>query len=342
MDETTALNRFGFPCRALIPALAISLILTMSVPAQTPAAVELLRLDGKIPLGPVRGRIDHMAIDVAHQRLFVAELGNESLGVVDLATGKTIRTIGGLAEPQGVGYAPSVDTIYVANARDGSIRLFHGADYSDAGRIELGSDADNVRLDADVHRVLIGYGAGAITIIETTQHKEIGHIRLPAHPEGFQIGGDPKKIFVNVPGSHGVLVFDGIAGKQTAKWPLAEGANFPMALDSANGRVLVVSRNPPKLIVFAEDGSSIAKLDTCADSDDLFVDRKRKRVYVSCGAGSIDVFSQQANTYTRLARIATVGGARTSLFVPDLDLFLLAVRATSTEPASIWVFKPQP
>jgi YVTN family beta-propeller protein len=294
-----------------------------------------------------------MAIDVAHQRLFIAELGNDSLGVVDLATRKTIRTIGGLAEPQGVGYAPSVDTIYVANARDGSIRLFHGADYTDAGRIELGSDADNVRVDADVDRVLVGYGAGAIAAIDATQHREIGRVRLPAHPEGFQIGGErkvegfqiggePKKVFVNVPDIHAVVVLDGIAGTQAAKWPIAESANFPMALDSSNGRVLIVSRNPPKLIVFAEDGSRIAKSDTCGDSDDLFVDAKRKRVYVSCGAGSIDVFAEQDGTYRRLGRIATISGARTSLFVPDLDLFLLAVRATSTEPASIWVFKPQP
>jgi len=342
LDETTSLNRFGFSCRALIRALAISSILTISALAQTPAAVKLLRLDSKIDLGPVRGRIDHMAIDVAHQRLFVAELGNDSLGVVDLSTHKTIRTIGGLAEPQGVGYAPAVDTIYVANARDGSVRLFRGSDYGDAGRIELGSDADNVRLDADVDRILIGYGAGAIAVVDTRQHKEIGHLPLPAHPEGFQIGGNPKKIFVNVPGTHGVLVLDGIAGTPTAKWTLAEGANFPMALDSANGRVLVVSRNPAKLIVFAEDGSTIAKSDTCGDSDDVFVDHKRKRVYVSCGAGSIDVFAQQENAYPRVARISTVSGARTSLFVPDLDLFLLAVRATSSEPASIWAFQPQP
>jgi hypothetical protein len=316
------------------------LVLTVPASAQTPAAVEPLRLDGKIPLGPVRGRIDHMAIDVAQQRLFIAELGNDSLGVVDLANRKTIRTIGGLAEPQGVGYAPSVDTIYVANARDGSVRLFHGADYSDAGRIELGSDADNVRLDVD--RILIGYSAGAIAAIDTAQHKEIGHIRLPSHPEGFQIGGEPKKVFVNVPDAHAVLILDGISGAQSAKWSIAESGNFPLALDSSNRRVLIVSRNPPRLIVFAENGSLVAKSDTCGDSDDLFVDAKRKRVYVSCGAGSIDVFAEQDSTYRRLARIATVSGARTSLFVPDLDVFLLAVRAASTEPASIWVFKPQP
>ena len=44
-----------------------------------------LQLEAKIPLGDVRGRIDHMAVDLKRQRLFVAELGNDSVGVVDLA-----------------------------------------------------------------------------------------------------------------------------------------------------------------------------------------------------------------------------------------------------------------
>jgi hypothetical protein len=43
-----------------------------------------LQLEAKIPLGDVRGRIDHMAIDLSRQRLFVAELGNDSVGIVDL------------------------------------------------------------------------------------------------------------------------------------------------------------------------------------------------------------------------------------------------------------------
>src|SRR5258707_7628701 len=71
-----------------------------------------LELETKIPLGEVRGRIDHMAVDLKRQRLFVAELGNNSLGVIDLANRKLIRTIIGLKEPQGVGYETSTDMLY--------------------------------------------------------------------------------------------------------------------------------------------------------------------------------------------------------------------------------------
>jgi hypothetical protein len=138
-------------------------------------------------------------------------------------------------------------------------------------------------------------------------------------------------------------VLDGTTGKQKDKWAVPESGNFPMAIDPANRRVLIVSRNPPKLIAYdKDDGSVIARTDTCGDSDDLFVDPKRSRVYVSCGAGAIDVFASQGSAYRRLARVPTAVGARTSLFVPDLDVLLLAVRATRDEQASIWVFRPAP
>src|SRR5258708_7948417 len=106
-----------------------------------------LQLEGKIALGSVRGRIDHMAMDLDRHRLFVAELGNDSVGVVDLDARKVVHRLGGLREPQGVGYLQSSDTLFVANGGDGSLRLFQGPDYAMSGRIEVGDDADNIRVD---------------------------------------------------------------------------------------------------------------------------------------------------------------------------------------------------
>ena len=120
------------------------------------AAKEPLQLEAKILLGDVRGRIDHMAVDLKRQRLFVAELGNDSVGVVDLATHSLVRTITGLNEPQGVGYEPSADILFVANARDGSVKLFEGNAYKATGQIELGGDADNIRVDTAAGRVVVG------------------------------------------------------------------------------------------------------------------------------------------------------------------------------------------
>jgi hypothetical protein len=89
-------------------------------------------------------------------------------------------------------------------------------------------------------------------------------------------------------------------------------------------------------------GKLVASTETCGDADDLFVDAKRGRVYVSCGAGLLDVFEPKGEAYRRVARIPTISGARTSFFVPELDRLLVAARATIREPAAIWIFRPTP
>src|SRR5437762_7395502 len=156
-----------------------------TVVAQTAGAP--LVLEAKIPLGDVSGRIDHLGIDVKRQRLFVAELGNNSLGVVDLAAGKVLRTISGLSEPQGVAYVPFTDSVFVANAGDGSVHVLRGDDLAPLGSIELGEDADNVRVDAQRSRVVVGYGSGGVAVIDPETRTKVSDVRLKGHPEGFQI-----------------------------------------------------------------------------------------------------------------------------------------------------------
>jgi DNA-binding beta-propeller fold protein YncE len=302
-----------------------------------------LQIEAKIPLGDVRGRIDHMAADIDRRRLFVAELGNNSVGIVDVGQPKVLlQVLGGQKEPQGVGYLPSTDTLYVASGGDGSLRLFQGPNYTANGRIDFGNDADNVRVDRSSQHVVVGYGDGALALIDGAKREKIGDIRLPAHPEGFQLDPSTSQAYVNLPNARSIAVANLSSGKVTALWPVGgASANFPMAVDSDSNHVLVVFRSPPKLGVFDKrDGSIVRTVDTCGDADDVFVDAKRHRVYVSCGAGMIDIFDVQS--YERLSRIPTVSGARTSLFVPELDRLFLAVRAGGGNPAAIWVFGPAP
>ena len=326
--------------RAILLAAA-SLMWPATVMAQTAGAP--LVLEAKIPLGQVSGRIDHLGIDVKRQRLFVAELGNNSLGVVDLAAGKVLRTIAGLSEPQGVAYVPFADSVFVTNAGDGSVHVLRGDDLAPIGRIELGEDADNVRVDTQRNRVLVGYGNGALAVIDPATRTKAADIRLKGHPESFQIDEPGTKVFVNVPDARDIEIAD-LVSEATRSWPTqGAGSNFPMAIDRDAHRVLVVFRSPPTLMALSsEDGRIVAKIETCRDADDVFVDRKRRRVYVSCGEGVVGVLEQREAEYRRLARVPTVSGARTSLFVPNLDRLFVAVRAKSNEPAAIWVFRPAP
>jgi DNA-binding beta-propeller fold protein YncE len=324
-----------------IGALTLFAGLSMASAAES---AEPLTLEAKIPLGQVRGRIDHLAIDIEHQRLFVAELGNDSVGIVDLAAGRVARRLSGFSEPQGVGWHASTGTLYVANAGDGSVRLFQGPDFGPLGQIVLGDDADNIRLDAKRDRVVVGYGKGALAFIDPASRRKAGEVALKGHPESFQFDEQGGRIFANVPDARMIAVVDVEARRQTGSLDLGGvRSNFPMAVDGEVHRLLAVARSPARLLVFATgDGKPMKGAETCGDADDVFVDAARKRVYVVCGEGAVDVFERTQDGYARAARIRTAAGARTGLFVPATGRLYVAVRAGSGEAAALWVFLSGP
>jgi DNA-binding beta-propeller fold protein YncE len=326
-----------------LAALA-AVVLLCGVSSAGRAQPAALALEAKIAMGDVRGRIDHFAYDAAHKRLFVAELGNNSVGVVDLAAGKVVRRLSGLKEPQGVAYHAGTDTLYVANAGDGAVRLYQGPELAPIGQIALGDDADNIRIDRRRDRLVVGYGSGGLAVIDPASRRKIGEVALKGHPESFQFDEAGERIFTNVPDARQIAVVDLEAGRQTTTLDLAGlRSNFPMAVDGRAHRLLVVTRSPARLLVYGTaDGKLLASPETCGDADDVFVDDRRNRVYVSCGEGVIDVLEPREPGYTRLARISTSGGARTSLFVPETDRLYLGVRAGAGEVAALWVFRPAP
>ncbi|MGX9430674.1 MULTISPECIES: YncE family protein [Bradyrhizobium] len=333
------MRQYCVVCFTVIAVATVAVDRSLGQASATPP----LQLENKIALGEVSGRIDHLAIDLPRQRLFVAELGDDRVQIVDLKESRAQHVITGLKRPQGIGYVPSSDTLLVANAGDGSVQLFRGPNYETAGQIDLGDDADNIRIDPASNRIFVGYGNGSLAEIDPATNGKIADIPLRAHPESFQLARSSRRIFVNVPKSREIAVIDRFASKQVANWPVDTGSNFPMTLDEESGRILVASRNPAQLGVFSmQDGSIIATADACGDSDDLFFDAKRHRVYLICGDGYLDVFEAKEDAYRRSAHIPTISGARTALFVPDLDRLFVAARANPGEPAAIWVFRPTP
>ncbi len=320
--------------------LAAALVIAGTARAAEPGLV----LENKIALGEVSGRIDHLAFDPVRQLLFVAELGNDSVGVIDLKTGKVMRRLDKLREPQGLAWHEATATLYVANAADGSIRLYQGNDLTPAGQIALGDDADNIRLDRWRDRIVVGYGRGALAVIDPKARRKMAEIALKGHPESFQFDEEGRRIFANVPDARQVAVIDLEAGRQISAFDLAGArSNFPMALDAAAHRLLVVTRSPARLLAFdTQAAKGPTSVEACSDADDVFVDAKRRRVYVTCGEGAIDVFDAKDGSYGRVGRIATISGARTGLFVPELDRLFLAVRASGRTPAAVWVYRPDP
>ena len=317
--------------------VAVALCCTgiVTVAAQSAAP---LKLKQTIPLSGVEGRIDHFAFDPAGERLFICALGNNTVEVLDLRKGNRVHSITGLGAPQGVAYVPEVNRLFVANDKDGICKIYDGKSFQVVGELNLKDDADNVRYDEATKKIYVGFGTGGIAVLNAPDGKQLGSIKLSAHPEAFQLEKNGNRIFVNVPNSRHVEVIDRDKGEVIARWKtdLAFG-NFPMALDEANHRLFVGCRLPSRLVVLNTDsGDVVAKIDISGDSDDVFYDSKRHRIYAICGAGKIDIIEQtDPKTYKALTKVDTAIGARTGLFVPERDTLFVAVPNRGSQQTEI-------
>src|SRR6266567_5739040 len=310
-----------------------------TVRAQTAAP---LKLTQTIALPGVEGRIDHVAFDAAGERLFVCALGNNTVEVIDLRKAERIHSITGLGAPQGIVYIPELDRLFVANEKGGICKIYDAKSFQTVGELNLKDDADNVRYDGATRKIYVGFGSGGIAVVNAPDGKQIGSIKLSAHPEAFELEKQGKRIFINVPNSRDVAVIDRDKGEVIATWKtdLAFG-NFPMALDETNRRLFLGCRMPSKLIVLNTDsGDVVTKIDISGDPDDVFYDSKRHRIYATCGAGKIDIIEQTgADAYRALAKIDTADGARTGLFAPERDTVFVAVPHRGSQQAEIRAYR---
>ena len=301
-----------------------------------------LTLKQTIPLPGVEGRIDHFDFDAAGERLFLCALGNNTVEVLNLRKSERVHSITGLGTPQGVAYLPELDRIFVANDKGGICKIYDGKSFQPVGELDFKDDADNVRYDDVTKKIYVGFGSGGIGIVDAANGKQVGSIKLSAHPEAFELEKQAKRIFVNVPTARQIAVVDRNKGEVIATWrtDLAFG-NFPIALDETNHRLFVGCRLPSKIVVLdTESGKVIAKIDISGDSDDLFYDSKRHRIYAICGAGKIDIIEQaDANTYKAFAKVDTADGARTGLFVPERDSLFVAVPHRGSQKAEIRAYR---
>ena len=333
--------RFGFKAGVLF--LASAAVFAVSLRSRVEAAGESpLQFLKSIPLPGVEGRFDHFALDLQGNRLFAAALGNGSVEVFDLKTDRRLHTIPGLKEPQGIAYAGDLEKLFVASGGDGTCKVFDGKTYELLSTIALGDDADNVRYDFAMHRIYVGYGAGALGVIDARTNRLLGRIELNAHPESFQLEKNGNRIFVNVPDANEIVVIDREKRSVVAEWPLGSyHANFPMALDEAHHRLFVGCRRPAELEVFdTESGKEVARFPVVGDTDDLWYDAVRRMVYVSGGQGFLDVIRQtDADHYKSIARAQTAAGARTSFFAADLNRLFLAVPQRGAQGAELREFE---
>ncbi len=305
-------------------------------------AADVLEPAATIGMPSVKGRIDHFGVDLKRQRLFVAALGNDTLEIVDLKSSRRERSLGGFGEPQGVLYLPEFNRIFVANGSANRVDILDGSSLARIQSVEGLNDADNLRYEAGARKVYVGYGNGALRALDPATGGSLGDIRLAGHPESFQLETRGPRVFVNVPPAPHVAVVDRTKRAVVATWdvPGAE-SNYPMALDESGRRLFVGARKPAVLLVYDIDsGKVVAKQPIGGDTDDLFFDPERKRLYVICGEGRIDIVRQvDPDHYSLEGTVRTAPRARTGLFIPEEARLYVAAPAIGTSPARLLAYR---
>lgn len=325
-----------------------------AAPAAAPTPPTLTRV-ATIDLPKVTGRLEHMAFDPANKRLWVAAVENDTIEIVDVQNGRHERSIAGTARPQGVAFAPEAGVVLVAGGAKGTLDVFDAKTCERKASVAIGENADNVRWDAAHNRAIVGYGSGALALVDAAAWKVASTVKLDGHPEGFQLDDKGKMAFVNVADARAIVQVDLEKSEVVRSWKLVGlGSNFAMAFDPTQRRLLVPCRSPSLLVSFAIDDAGDAPCGLTSpiatDVDDVYRDPALDRVYLSSGLGMgfIDVLeaptparacaADKAN-FVRKERIPSAAGARTSLLVPELRRYFLAVPQRPEQKAAVWVYE---
>jgi DNA-binding beta-propeller fold protein YncE len=352
--------------------LTLWMALVPSAYAQTEPPAKLI---GYITLPDLEGWMDHMAVDVKTQRLFVPAEQKKAMEIVDLAAGKVIHTITGFdGAPRKTVYIPQANQIWVDDG--GSVKSFDASSYQllknipfdldksaklipDNGNFDPKSGLFYVTITADANSATATV-KGSVEIVDTKTGTRVGNIKLDGtDPSGIAFDAATPRMFVILGDTARVQVIDRDKRAIIATWEITGGTQpHTVAIDTAHHRLFVGARikpghiyKPGKMVVMdTETGKVVAALDTEGGADEIQYDAASGRVYFTGTTGHVDVFKQvDADHYEHLGKLVTAADAKTSLLVPELKRFYVAVpkrnvavpptRDVITEDAELLVFE---
>src|ERR1700694_133655 len=331
--------------------LVLFVALAVSLSAQEKAPLKLVET---IPLPGLKdGDFDHFAPDIDGHRLFLTAEENGKVQVLDTNSNKLIHTIEDLKAPHAILYRRDLKKLFIVDGDASAVKVYDSDSYQLTGEIKVAIDADAIAYAPATHYVDVVNGGreahtpySLISVIDTNSSKKLRDIKINSnHVEAIVLEKSGPRMFMNITGKDAVGVMDRNKSALAATWPLPAGdkLNVAMALDEANHRLFVVTRNPGKLIVLNSDTCKVVtSVPAVGMVDDMAYDAKQKRIYVA-GDQFVDVFYQQATAqYERVGRVPGSFRAKTGILVPELNRYYLAVPHHENHEAEVRVYEVQP
>ena len=347
--RATGLNRTSYALSPAWPGVLAAMI-SLACPAIAGAQPRApLRQVNAIPLLAVAGRIDHLAVDLAGKRVFLAALEKNEVEVVDISSGAVTQTIVGLEKPQGLLFVDKLHRLIVASGKDGTVKTFEGSSLSPSTTVTVSLGADAIGYDPKANEIYVGSGGadageehGDLTIFDAGTLRRKAALTADAHAGGSVPDGPTTRMFVLVPEKSEVMVVDRSTHTVKTTWTIAGiQKDVAIALDESRHRLFLGVRNPPSIVVLNSDtGVKVADVATVGTLDGLWFDAATRRIYTTGGEGFLDVTQQiDPDHYRQIAHIETGPVARTSIFVPQWKRLFVAVPRNKDRSAELRVFE---
>src|SRR5215472_1052718 len=261
---------------------SLTLLLLLSVPTTANSqdnGKQILRLVQTISMPNVRGRLDHMDVDVPGKCLYVAGLENGSVEVVDLQSGKWVGSLGGFKKPQGALYVAELNKLFVTSGDDAMLRVFKGDTLELVESIQLEPGPNRVVYEPHTKLVYVGYGGkdagkdyGEVGIIDARDDKHIGDIEVAAHPSELLLNQSGTTLFVFISIANQLQVVDTNKRQVISTWKVSSERPGDAAFDESSSRLYLGTRTPPEMIVMdAHSGREILRLATAEGMDGVYL-----------------------------------------------------------------------
>lgn len=341
------MNRF-FSGLITLPILAVmSPLLTASAQTKPP----LKRVEEMQFPASVKGRLDHLGVDLQGKRLFVVGEEAHTVLVFDLNTGKVIHQID-VPHPHAVLVRNDLDRIYITDEEKGALNIYDSKDYKLVQSVPLKVDTDSIGYDPATHDLYIVNGGDnahetftMLSAVDTTAAKKIADIKIDGDTlEAMALERNGDKLYLDNPAKNTVDVIDRKTNKMVAAWPVKLSKdNSTMAFDEPSHRLFVGCREG-KLVVFdTQTGKEMQALTIGPRADDMTFDPASKRIYViSGGQGAVDVYQEKdPDHYESLGKVSSAPGAKTGLWVPELNRLYVSAPAQGSMTGKVLVYQPE-
>jgi len=303
--------------------------------AGSAAAAELQVLQ-RYPLGG-EGGWDYLSYEPQSHRLFISR--GQHVQVVDPRSGAQVGDIPDTPGVHGIALAADQGKAFISNGRDNSVSVVALASLTTLHKIPTpaGENPDFIAYDESTQRVVAFNGrTHNASVIDAKADKLLATVELAGKPEAGVADGRGQ-MFVDIEDKNVLQSIDLKTQAVTATWPLA-GCDEPsgLAMDRATRRLFVGCHNKTLLVVDADSGKTVARLDIGDGVDANVFDAERKLAFSSQGDGTLSVIQESAaDRFALKQTVPTARGARTmALNAVDHQVYLVTAEFDEQPPAA--------